>query len=275
MEITNIDFVKNYLEFWLKAAKNKKIRENWYEPREWTKGHMKFVLYPLAWQLISHEIKSRYKNDTRKKVHFKCNDCNRCMQIHLEKCILNDSDSLNFACNAYAHNFQQEYYKVDFTIFDYEDYGEETNENWTLAYAIEHENCKLTLNDNNTIKYYGWFSEFKKLLPIKCANARVIISYDDFDGENGNIKDEKLNMCLNLLNNSFVQNSLTDTPIILILFPSTSAIKNIVENNEYPVIQIFEFEKKENEWETSDLSKSDIVDKGKFQEVYKKIKNKQ
>ena len=80
-------------------------------------------------------------------------------------------------------------------------------------------------------------------------------------------------MCLNLLNNSFVQNSLTDTPIILILFPSTLAIKNIVENNEYPVIQIFEFEKKENEWETSDLSKSDIVDKGKFREVYKKINN--
>lgn len=266
MEITNIDFVKNYLEFWLNATEDKRFTESWHEPSEWTKGHMKFVLYPFARNIINLEIKARYKNEPRKNLHFKCNDCNRCMQID------NGADKFNFACNAYAHNFQQEYYKVDFTIFDYEDYGEETNENWTLAYAIEHENCKLTLNeDNKTIKYYGWFSEFKKLLPIKCANARVIISYDDFDGENGNIKDEKLNMCLNLLNNSFVQNYLADTPIILILFPSTSAIKNIVANKQCPVIHIFEFEKKENEWKTSDLSKNDLVDKDKFLEVYKTI----
>ena len=57
----------------------------------------------------------------------------------------------------------------------------------------------------------------------------------------------------------------------MLLSVCLSAIKNIVENNEYPVIQIFEFEKKENEWETSDLSKSDIVDKDKFLEVYKTI----
>jgi len=120
--------------------------------------------------------------------------------------------------NKYGTSVQQEYYRVDFTLYDYSKQSV-----WALDYAIEHENAEFELQGNKIINK-GWFDEFAKLLPLKCAKARIIIGYDTFNDIT--LFEQKLKRCYDLLANDLVQHSLADSSIFLIIFPRTKYIKN-------------------------------------------------
>lgn len=141
---------------------------------------------------------------------------------------------------------EKEYYRIDFILYRYID---KARHFWTLDYAIEHENVKFNINDNK-INSLGWFDEFCKLIPIKCTKARVIIGYDSFDG---GLK-TRLGKCLEMLNAHERYNDITDTPILLILFPNTEYIKKYADSG-YPngMVHIFLFTKYNGTWTREDI----------------------
>lgn len=187
----NKTFCEKYLTCWTNAmlADDKELLKSWASSHKWTKNNMEKVLNELA-------------------------------------------IALNPNYNEYGKTKSKEYYRVDFSLYSW--FRQSV---WTLDYAIEHENERFELKDYNLIgddgiiqldnniknKGKGWFDEFAKLLPLKCACSRVIIGYDDFKHI-----DEKLKICHSLLNNKQIEGSLTDSPILLILFPTTKRIKKIV-----------------------------------------------
>lgn len=247
----NDAFVDAYLGCWCKALNETEMANFWSNKNgTWTKAHMVNILYPLA-----------------KKLGY-CSGC--CCDV-LENCEENLFHKKG--CVKYGTSIAQEYYKVDFTLYQYN-----KQYSWALDYAIEHENEKCSLKFNNeTINgtEAGWFREFLKLLPLNCAKARVIIGYDNFD-DNFCVKQDKIDMCLFKLNNDdCVKSSVVIKPIVLILFPSTSAIDKIckAENkNQMELVKIVEFDYNVEKklWEANDR-----YDYTKFRETiiaaYKKI----
>ncbi len=141
---------------------------------------------------------------------------------------------------------EKEYYRIDFILYRYID---KARHFWTLDYAIEHENAKFDINDNK-INKLGWFDEFCKLIPIKCAKARVIIGYDSFDDG----LEERLICCDKILKAHENFNDITDTPILLILFPDTGYIKKY-DGSGYPdgMLHIFLFTKHNGTWGREDV----------------------
>lgn len=247
--ISNKEFVEAYLQCWVDAFENDKMASKW--NNGWTNAHINMICYPLVRRLgycqgCVNENTSHSRCDNLKDIEDLTEKCN---------------------CQGYGKYVQQEYYKVDFTI--YENQGEE---GWSLEYAIEHEN-KHFISYNSS----GWFNEFKKLLPIKCAQARVIIGYDHFDGDNGYSKKEKFEKCLYLLNESeVVKRSLVDCPIILIIFPSDKSLRKIVKNNNFvgnnEVLQINEFICESGKWEYKDIDvQKELCEE--IRSVFKKIEN--
>lgn len=169
---------------------------------------------------------------------------------------------LDYGANNYGITMQQEYYRVDFSLYTY--FEQST---WTLDYAIEHENAAFILNADGSIHEKGWFDEFAKLLPLKCAESRVIIGYDNFDGQ----FTAKLKMCENLLNDPRIQNSVTDSPILLILLPRNEYMKR--KDYKSGLLQIVEFRKMNKTWQINELSKKICDDKAekRLNAAYAKI----
>lgn len=168
--------------------------------------------------------------------------------------------------NKYGTGFQKEYYRVDFTLYDYFEQSV-----WTLDFAIEHENAEFELESDNSIKYKGWYDEFAKLLPLKCANSRVIIGYDCFTDN----FEKKIKKCRDLLINPNIQASLSDGSILLIIFPRTNYIRKCKYENG--LIHIVHFYKNGNNWDIEKNFENKVCDDGmliKLQEVYKKIAEK-
>lgn len=141
---------------------------------------------------------------------------------------------------------EKEYYRIDFIFYRYID---RSRYFWTLDYAIEHENQEFDAN-GETIKEKGWFDEFCKLIPIKCTKARVIIGYDSFDAET----DNRLERCVDMLKAHESYNDITDTPILLFLFPGTKYIKEQVGKG-YPngTVHVVLFTKQSGTWGYEDL----------------------
>lgn len=184
---------------------------------------------------------------------------------HMANVLYPMAEKLGYGKNSYGTTIQQEYYRVDFTLYGY--YEEAV---WTLDYAIEHENAEFELRADGSLKQKGWYDEFAKLLPLKCAGGRVIIGYDEFTDEFYG----KINKCLSLLNDSRIQPSLTDSPIALIIFPRSEYISKGNFNNG--LIHLIEFYKNQSHkiWEiNSEFEKEVLNDNTEkiLQEVYKKI----
>ena len=169
--------------------------------------------------------------------------------------------------NKYGTGFQQEYYNVDFTLYNYREQSV-----WSLDYAVEHENDEFILKDGK-ISQKGWFDEFAKLLPLKCAKARVIIGYDRFKDKN--LFEAKLERCHELLTNDYVKPSLADSSIFLIIFPRTEYIK--AGNYYNGLMHIIHFYNDNGEWEmekdlTDKICNTDMLEK--LKSIYKKIAEK-
>ncbi len=215
-DISNEQFVAEYLKCWLDAMKTDDMVAAWHGYHDWTVMHMNRVLYPLARALGACK-------------KFACEACNS----------FADSDErCRYFCKAYRTTIQQEYYNIDFSL--YNSYEQSL---WSLEYAIEHENAEFVLGKGNTILHKGWFDEFAKLLPVKCGKARVIIGYDTFKKDDLSKKIEKAK---NLLADERLKRSLAGSPIILILFPYTKHIRKVVKNNTKEpeqLIKICEFKK--------------------------------
>ncbi len=165
-------------------------------------------------------------------------DSSKWTAYHMKEVLYPLAENLGCNGNVYVESVQQEYYRVDFTIYNYFEQSV-----WTLDYAIEHENVGFELQKNGSIKHKGWYDEFAKLLPLKCAKARVIIGYDSFT----ELFYEKIKKCRNLLNDERVQPSLADSPILLIIFPRTNYINKGEFNNG--LIHLVRFYKEENGWD--------------------------
>lgn len=169
--------------------------------------------------------------------------------------------------NKYGTSVQQEYYRVDFTLYNYCEQSV-----WALDYAVEHENAEFELQEERIVNK-GWFDEFAKLLPLKCAKARVIIGYDTFNDIN--LFKQKLKRCQDLLINEHVQPSLADSSIFLIIFPRTKYIKNGDYKNG--LLHIVHFYKDNDIW----IMEKNLADTACNEEtkkqlitVYKKIAEK-
>ncbi len=232
-----LKFCKDYMDIWIRAMNTEsELLSSWRGSHlnGWTKAHMKYVLYKLAEEY-------HYKNGEDRE-------------------------------DGYATSYQKEYYRVDFTMYSH--YDEPCC--WTLDYAIEHENDEFELNNDTkySIKHKGWFDEFAKLLPLKCAKARVIISYDYFTAF-----DKKLEKCRELLKCDNIQPSLADSPILLIIFPRTKQIEKICEdeNSRESLIHIVYFNKRDDsskEWVMKNEFEKEVIDDDmnkRLLEVYKKI----
>lgn len=213
----NKQFCEKYLKCWTSAmlADDKELLRSWTSSYRWTKYNMEKVLDKLA-------------------------------------------TALSPKYDEYGKTKSREYYRVDFSLYSW--FGQSV---WTLDYAIEHENERFEIKDyslldesgkiklDGNIKSKGWFDEFAKLLPLKCARSRVIIGYDDFEHI-----DEKLKICHSLLNNKQIKGSLTNSPILLILFPSIKHIKEIVQGwndtthviNDNDLIRFVLFYKSDESW---------------------------
>lgn len=137
---------------------------------------------------------------------------------------------------------EKEYYRIDFILYRYID---KAHHFWTLDYAIEHENVKFVPDEK-----LGWFDEFCKLIPIKCTKARVIIGYDFFDDG----LEKRLIRCDEMLKAHESINDITDTPILLILFPGTEYIQEYADSG-YPngMVHIFLFTKYNGTWTREDI----------------------
>ena len=218
-DISNEQFVSEYLKCWLKAMEDDDMVAAWHGYHDWTVMHMNRILYPLARALGACEESG----------------CENCQKLHCK-----DMDKrCKYFCKMYAWTIQQEYYNIDFSL--YNSYAQSL---WSLEYAVEHENAEFVIKDDK-IEHKGWFDEFAKLLPVKCGKARVIIGYDMFKENELN---KKLEKAKELLTDIRVKRSIADSPIIIILFPYTKPIKKIVEKGKKDLkqlIKICEF-KKEN-----------------------------
>lgn len=183
-------------------------------------------------------------------------------KAHMEYVLYPLASKLGYG-NNYSYNMQKEYYRVDFTLYDYH-----SQSVWALDYAVEHENAEFELQGDK-----GWFDEFAKLLPLKCAKARVIIGYDIFNDKN--LFNQKLKRCQDLLANKYVQPSLTDSSIFLIIFPRTKYIKNGDYSNG--LLHIVHFFNNDGKW-TMEKDLEDIVcneeTKKQLISIYKKIAEK-
>lgn len=243
-EIANETFVNTYLQCWVKAFSNPEMARAWHGAHDWTVEHMNKVLYPLA-----------------KKLGYCDKQCEYCCSS------INESDTeCKPNCKMYGTNLQQEYYKVDFSLYD-----SKGDDGWSLDYAIEHENAAFELKDDKTVKYSGWFNEFMKLLPLNCANARVIIGYDEFLGENGSKFEEKLDKCMSRLKSEAVIPSLVQKPIILIIFPYTEAMRKKVKEygrQQTALLRAVQFVWANDKWERHDIA---IDNPERIHEVYQKI----
>lgn len=231
-DISNEQFVAEYLKCWLNAMKTDDMVAAWHGYHDWTVMHMNRVLYPLAHKLGA------------------CNECNcsNCRKLTGK----GEEDRCKYFCKMYAWTIQQEYYNIDFSL--YNSYKQSV---WSLEYAIEHENAEFVIGKGDTILHKGWFDEFAKLLPVKCGKARVIIGYDTF---NENDLRKKIEMAKALLNSKELKRSLADSPIIVILFPYTKHIKEVVKKGiKVPeqLIKICEF-KREN---SSEFGCFDLTEK--------------
>lgn len=231
-DISNEQFVAEYLKCWLNAMKTDDMVAAWHGYHDWTVMHMNRVLYPLARELGACK-------------KFACEACNS----------FADSDGderCRYFCKAYRTTIQQEYYNIDFSL--YNSYEQSV---WSLEYAIEHENAEFVIGKGDTILHKGWFDEFAKLLPVKCGKARVIIGYDTFKKDDLSKKIEKAEK---LLNSKELKRSLADSPIIVILFPYTKHIRKVVKNNikePEQLIKICEF-RREN---SSEFGCFDLTEK--------------
>ena len=169
--------------------------------------------------------------------------------------------------NNYGTEVQQEYYNVDFTLYNYHQQSV-----WSLDYAIEHENAEFILKEGR-IAEKGWFDEFAKLLPLKCAKARVIIGYYSFKDKD--LFEAKLKRCQDLLVNEYVKPSLADSSIFLIIFPRTAYIKAGNYNNG--LLHIIHFYNENGKWKTEQDLTDIICDKemkDRLISIYKKIRSK-
>lgn len=244
-QLINDIFVDAYLQCWVDAFTNPEMVRAWHGAHDWTVEHMNKVLYPLA-----------------KKLGYCKNKCNRCN-------VANDSDSTcKPNCPLYGTRLQQEYYKVDFSLYDFQD-----DDGWSLDYAIEHENAAFELKEDNTVKYSGWFNEFMKLLPLNCAEARVIIGYDEFLEKNGESEfEKKLKKCRSRLESDVVKKSLVDKPVLLIIFPYTNAMRKMVKDGEQSdsyLLQAVEFVCENGKWERHKISTEKYAKD--IRKIYKKI----
>lgn len=169
---------------------------------------------------------------------------------------------LGYGENNYGITMQQEYYRVDFSLYTY--YKQST---WTLDYAIEHENAEFSLYADESVNKKGWFDEFAKLLPLKCTKSRVIIGYDTF-GEQFAVK---LKKCKDLLNEPLIQKSVAESPVLLIIFPYSKYIKS--KNYGNGLLHIIEFVKTDKAWVMNELTEKicDEQIKERMKNVYSKI----
>lgn len=238
-------FCKNYLTAWLDAilTENFDAPNEWYTSSKWTSVHMTNVLFCLA-----------------EKLGYRKTDCAE----HKNNCpIYEHCEKKKDSC--YGVYMQQEYYRVDFTLYNLYQNGY-----WTLDYAIEHENAKFRLEKDNTIKAKGWFAEFTKLLPLKCAKSRAVICYDDFRDKMD--LNKKLSHCLNWLRKSEMQSAIADSQIILIIFPLTHYMKR--ERYDNGLLRIVEFTKINDVWTMQDNLEEYLCDTKTellLKEAYKRI----
>lgn len=231
-DISNEQFVAEYLRCWLDAMKTDDMVAAWHGYHDWTVMHMNRVLYPLARSLGACTESS----------------CSNCRNMTGK----GEEDRCRYFCKMYAWTIQQEYYNIDFSL--YNSYEQSL---WSLEYAIEHENAEFVLGKDDAISHKGWFDEFAKLLPIKCGKARVIIGYDTFKE---NDLDKKIEKAEKLLSGEGISRSLADSPIIIILFPYTKHIQDVVNNNTKEpeqLIKICEF-RREN---SSEFGCFDLTEK--------------
>ncbi len=194
------------------------------------------------------------------KMHLAWHNAHQWTVAHMANVLYPLAQKLKYGNDGYGTTMQQEYYRVDFSLYSY--FGPSV---WTLDYAIEHENNEFVLEDN-TVHKKGWFDEFTKLLPLKCAKSRVIIGYDRFEKF-----DDKLKKCHDLLTNKDVQASLTDSPILLIVFPYTGYMQKQTYQNG--LLHIVEFVKESGEWQSHELASSIVnnILQEKLKAVYAKI----
>ena len=188
--------------------------------KAWTDFHMEKILYPLI---------------TRLK--YKTNPCDECASHNEE----NDYKCKKTRCG-YGATWQREYYKVDLSLYTY---GEKWM--WRADYFIEHENETFILPAENQKEQQGWLGEFNKLCPLKCSKngAKVIISYSDLDAVN--ISNIIKYLCTNL-DNETTKESLTDSPILIILAPTVGYIKRAKKQDFDIIFTFILFEKKNGTW---------------------------
>lgn len=209
-----INFAEDYLECWTDAILEKGGASKWKD--DWTNFHEKNVLVPLSDKINAKTGQNElYKSEPREVM-------------------------------------EKEYYRIDFILYRYRNPQYHW---WQLDYAIEHENEKFawkskeeTIDKSNQ----GWFDEFCKLLPIKCAKARVIIGYDLFNAET----EARLQLCQETLieHETAGYNDITDTPILLILFPGTTYIKEHVDKGySNDMVRVVLFAKQNGIWGREDL----------------------
>ena len=252
IDIDNNEFANLYLKTWIDIMSNEGTCKTWNNNTNWTETHLT-ILYKLAVELgYCNKDKEKAKKDD------------------------------------YGKTVQQEYYQVDFSLYKhYED------SYWNLDYAIEHENDVYNIykegdKKDRTINK-GWFDEFAKLLPLKCRRSRVIIGYDYF--YNKEIEEDskytkkgaytfedKLAKCSKLLSDDRVKQTVSQSPILLIIFPSGWKMKQIVGDEliEKPLIKIVNFPVVDGilKKEGVDITNEVLDDKMKVQlkEIYKNIK---
>lgn len=245
--IDNKRFVDVYLQCWTNAFFDTEMARAWHGAHDWTVEHMNRVLYPLA-----------------KTLGYCDRNCAHCGSAEKGK-----DTVCKPICPLYGTNLQQEYYKVDFSLYD-----SQGDDGWTLDYAIEHENAAFELNkdEKHTVKYSGWFNEFMKLLPLNCANARVIIGYDEFLCNDGVFEfDKKIEKCMARLESAAVIPSLAQKPIILIIFPYTGAMKRIVREygqKTVDLLRVVEFVFENGHWYHDDIP---VENSAQIYETYRKI----
>ncbi|MCH5164347.1 MAG: hypothetical protein J1F36_04955, partial [Clostridiales bacterium] len=167
----------------------------------------------------------------------------------------------------YEKSWAQEYYRVDLSLY----YYPENEIGWCPDFFIEHENEHFEIDTNRTIKNKGWYGEFIKLLPLKCSDlgAKVIISYDDFKNLTN-----KVDFLCKVLNSedSICRQSITDTPILIILGPSNKTIK---EDSDVD-FKIVLFTCKNGKWDCKCQTSVEMLGnssiKGIFQRIHKEYK---
>lgn len=244
-------FLDAYLDRWCKAVGVSPKQLYTMGFGAWTAFHMESILYPLAEALCPEGSKCGYKT---KPCTEECrDDCSK----NKEKC-------------GYGTTWSQEYYRVDLGLYRYPN---AENGLWAPDYLIEHENEHFKLVKENgefKIKKKGWFGEFVKLLPINCSDygARVIISYCGFEDKDEN-KATYEEYLLHVLNHETVKQTLCEKPILVLLGPSTDAVKQGRACSFYAM----QFEKDGAEWKCErGFVKRDDVEREDVKEIFRRMK---